>query len=247
MIRRFRIGVVGVGATLAALGACATEPAGDDATASSPAVVAPAASDAAAEPAIDAQSVPTTDLAGVEAASGSDSSDSSDRASFADAIIDVGSARYDPDQHRARPAPIGISIPSLGVEDAPVEPVGVDEVGFLDVPDPKLVGWYRSSATPGSPGAAVLASHVNYDRVPGVFRYLRDLDVGAEITVMLDSATSQRFVVTEVALFDKDELPRERIWTTSGDPSLVLITCGGRYDAEARSYEDNVVAFAEPL
>jgi hypothetical protein len=31
-----------------------------------------------------------------------------------------------------------------------------------------------------------------------------------------------------------------------GDPQLVLITCGGEFDTEARSYADNVVAFARP-
>ena len=29
-------------------------------------------------------------------------------------------------------------------------------------------------------------------------------------------------------------------------PELVLITCGGEFDPDAGSYEDNVVAYAEP-
>jgi hypothetical protein len=36
------------------------------------------------------------------------------------------------------------------------------------------------------------------------------------------------------------------VWAREGDPQLVLITCGGEFDAQARSYEDNVVAFARP-
>jgi len=32
-----------------------------------------------------------------------------------------------------------------------------------------------------------------------------------------------------------------------GAPRLVLITCGGRFDPVARSYEDNIVVYAEPV
>jgi hypothetical protein len=37
------------------------------------------------------------------------------------------------------------------------------------------------------------------------------------------------------------------VWARGGDSALVLITCGGDFDAEARSYEDNVVAYAAPV
>ncbi|MEZ5258029.1 MAG: hypothetical protein R2705_14355 [Ilumatobacteraceae bacterium] len=95
-----------------------------------------------------------------------------------------------------------------------------------DVPDPKLVGWYRSSATPGSPLAprcwrATSTTTGSRARLP----VLEDLDVGAEITVMLDSATSQRFVVTEVALFDKDELPRADL---EHRPAVIRRWCSSR-------------------
>ena len=37
------------------------------------------------------------------------------------------------------------------------------------------------------------------------------------------------------------------LFQTGGPPRLVLVTCGGRYDAARRTYEDNVVVQARPL
>ena len=42
----------------------------------------------------------------------------------------------------------------------------------------------------------------------------------------------------------KDDVPLDRIFTTTGDPHLVMVTCGGDYDASYAGgdgrYEDNV-------
>jgi len=48
-------------------------------------------------------------------------------------------------------------------------------------------------------------------------------------------------------LIDKNRLPPDEIWNREGPQRLVLITCGGRYDASRRSYDDNVVVFADPV
>lgn len=146
------------------------------------------------------------------------------------------------------PQPVRLSIGSLKVESAPIIPVTVtDDTGELDVPDPKVVGWYQYSPRPGAPGASVLASHVNFDGVPGVFRYLNDVEPGAEVVVEFDDGSEKRFEITEVSMYDKDELPAERVWAREGDPTLVLFTCGGRFNESLRSFEDNVVAYARPI
>lgn len=166
---------------------------------------------------------------------------------LAELVRPIGSAVYDAGDHVVAAAPSTISIPQLGVDAEPIIPVGVMEGGELDVPDPRIVGWYRGSPVPGAPGAAVLAAHVNFDGVPGVFRHLRDLDGGEVVTIGYDDGTMQTFEVTAVELYDKDELPEERVWAKDGDPTLVLFTCGGRFNRAQRSYEDNVVAFARPV
>ena len=45
----------------------------------------------------------------------------------------------------------------------------------------------------------------------------------------------------------KQRLPTERLFARDGPPRLVLITCGGPFDAELRSYRDNLVVLAEPV
>jgi hypothetical protein len=164
----------------------------------------------------------------------------------ADLIRDAGSAAYDPAAHLPAPAPVGITIPSLGVQGAAVVPVGLTGQGALMVPEPEVVGWYRYGPSPGSAGTSVLAGHVNFNRVPGVFRRLAEVQPGAEVHIVYDDGSERRFLVSEVQLFDKDALPGDRVWATAGDAQLALFTCGGRYDRSQRRYDQNIVVFARP-
>jgi LPXTG-site transpeptidase (sortase) family protein len=143
-------------------------------------------------------------------------------------------------------APTGLAIDALGVDGAPVVPVGVASDGEMEIPPVDQVGWYRFGARPGDEGSAVLAAHVAYDGVDGVFRHLDDLAPGDTVSVRFADGGVRTFGVTEVTRYDKAELPAD-VWARGGDSALVLITCGGDFDAEARSYEDNVVAYAAPV
>jgi LPXTG-site transpeptidase (sortase) family protein len=144
------------------------------------------------------------------------------------------------------PEPTALTIEALGVSGAPVRPVGVErDGGAMEIPPVDEVGWYQFGARPGDPGSTVLAAHVAYNGVDGVFRHLDDLGAGDGVTVALSDGSMQTFVVTEVSRYPKSELPAA-VWAREGDAQLVLITCGGEFDAEARSYEDNVVALARP-
>jgi LPXTG-site transpeptidase (sortase) family protein len=165
---------------------------------------------------------------------------------LAAAVRPLPPAPVTPDVPVGGPEPTALTIEALGVTGAPVRPVGVDpDGGALEIPPVHEVGWYRFGARPGDAGSTVLAAHVAYDGVDGVFRHLDDLGDGDRVTVVLNDGSMQTFVVTEVAQYPKSELPAA-VWAREGDPQLVLVTCGGEFDAEARSYEDNVVAFARP-
>ena len=144
-----------------------------------------------------------------------------------------------------RPAPTGLAIDALDVADAPVVPVGVKDDGEMEVPGAAEVGWYGFGSRPGDDGAAVLAAHVAYDGVDGVFRHLDHLEEGDALTVSFADGSRRPFMVTAVEQYDKSDLPAD-VWARSGPPRLVLITCGGDFDSAADSYEDNVVAYAEP-
>jgi hypothetical protein len=151
------------------------------------------------------------------------------------------SALYDSAEQAlpAAPGPATISIPAIDA-DAPVRPVGVLPDGGVEVPPPDVVGWYRFGSIPGEAGSTVLVGHVAFDGVDGAFRHLADLSPGDEVRV--DDRT---FVVVAVDEYRKNALPGD-VWTDQGRPRLVLITCGGSFDAARRSYDSNVVVWAEP-
>ncbi len=149
-----------------------------------------------------------------------------------------------PDQ--AAFAPVRISVPRLGI-DGPVIPVGIATDRQLDVPAALTAGWYRHSALPGRPGAAVIAAHVDYSGKPGLFFDLRLTDVGDEIVLEAPDGTLRTYRVTSVQLFDKTELPSTELFRSDGEHGLHLVTCGGTFDPVTRSYRGNQVVTALPV
>lgn len=154
------------------------------------------------------------------------------------------------DLHKVRdPAPVALRIGALGV-DAPVGGVGIatDGTGELDVPArADAVVWYQFGPSPGAPGSAVLAGHVDYNGARGVFFRLTELNPGTPITVGYDDGSRRQFTVTTRRQFAKPELPAGEIFTRDGPAHLTLVTCGGSFDRAAGSYRDNVVVQAVPV
>lgn len=184
---------------------------------------------------------------------GSGTGDSSPT-TLADLTVPLGSAqvnldRLTKDAERAneQSEPAFISIPSLGVENAIVNAVGVEANGDMEIPPADQVGWYRFGPRPGEAGSAVIAGHIAYNGVDGVFRYLADLEVGTNFFLTFDDSSIAEYVVTDLQTYLKTELPRDDLFDPSGPPRLVLVTCGGSFNYDASSYESNVVAYAIPL
>jgi Sortase domain len=147
------------------------------------------------------------------------------------------------------PRPIRLGIESIGV-DAPVEGYGVDPAnGQMEVPyNVDEVAWYRYGPSPGQPGSAVMAAHVDLaGRGPGVFFDLREVEPGAEVTVDYDDGSQAVFKVEARVVYQKTELPLAVIFSRGGPPVLTLITCGGAFNSSARSYDSNVVVYAVPV
>lgn len=146
----------------------------------------------------------------------------------------------------ARLRPRSVTIGDLELW-GPVRAVGLEDDGQLEVPDETEIGWYRYGSSPGRPGATVLAAHVTWNQTVGPFFKLGELEPGAHIDVRLDDDTLRTYEVVERTIYDKDELPRERIWRTTGDETLVLITCGGSFNPDIRRYRQNIVVYAVPV
>lgn len=141
--------------------------------------------------------------------------------------------------------PVEVLIPAIGV-DATVVPVGV-VAGTNDVEVPPLreAGWYRYGPSPGEAGSSVLVGHVDGDGQRGIFWALRDLALGAPVTVRYADGTSRGFAVSARAEELKTALP-PALFSRIGPPQLALITCGGAFDASTHHYLDNVVVVATP-
>ena len=145
-----------------------------------------------------------------------------------------------------RVSPRALQIGDLRLE-SPVRSVGIEEGGELEVPDETEVGWYEYGSAPGLPGSTVLAAHVSWNRTIGPFHDLGTLEPGAQVDVIAHDGTTRVYEVVERAIYDKDELPTDRIWRTTGDETLVLITCGGSYNPDIRRYRQNIVVYAVPI
>lgn len=143
------------------------------------------------------------------------------------------------------PVPQLVRIRNINLE-APILSVGVDEDYRFDVPEADLVGWYKYSSRPGTDGSAVLAAHVDYGGRAGAFYNLRELKVGDRLEVVMSDGSVLAYSVTDNTLYDKTQLPAEQLFRKDGAPVLQLITCGGTFDPQKRSYVGNLVVSATP-
>jgi sortase (surface protein transpeptidase) len=146
---------------------------------------------------------------------------------------------------RAHATPAALEIPAIGVNTGELVDLGLTPSGAMDVPDDAdTAGWFALSPVPGEPGPAVLAAHVDFKKVPGVFARLHELKVGDTAVVRRADGTPVRFVAYRVERFAKSAFPTQDVYGNTAGPELRLITCGGAFDQAAGHYRDNVVVFA---
>jgi hypothetical protein len=140
--------------------------------------------------------------------------------------------------------PARVRIPAIGVDSAIVD-IGVDAGGVLVPPaTTDVTGWFTAGPAPGAVGPALLAAHVDSRAGPGVFFRLVDLVPGDEVTVERTDGTAVVFVVVSTTRVAKTAFPTELVYSPLPVPALRLITCGGTFDATARSYRDNLIVDA---
>lgn len=147
--------------------------------------------------------------------------------------------------------PVALQIPDLGV-DSNVAITSMDENRSVLVPeDVLLTGWYDGSRRLGArQGSTVLVGHRDSaSQGSGALAAIDQIPIGARVTVTGADGSRYAYAVETVELIDKANLPVEspRIFTRAGPHRLVLITCGGAFDAAAGSYLSNVVVTAIPV
>jgi hypothetical protein len=131
----------------------------------------------------------------------------------------------------------------------PVVPVSTGRDGALGLPsDVGTAGWWSGGARLGDPfGALVLAAHVDsFSQGVGPFVRLLTMRPGQRIR-LISRTLSQQFTVDTTRFVPRSELSADPdAFARKGPLRLVLITCGGPYDADAGGYRDNVVVVAGP-
>ncbi|KIF77872.1 sortase [Streptomyces sp. 150FB] len=140
--------------------------------------------------------------------------------------------------------PVKVSIPAIKVSSA-LESLGLDEHQAMETPkDPAKAGWYQPGPTPGAEGPAVIAGHVTYNGIPGVFFKLAELNPGNRIEVTREDRRVAVFTVERIATYAKDHFPTVEVYRNLDHAGLRLITCGGTYSKAEHRYADNVVVYA---
>ena len=117
----------------------------------------------------------------------------------------------------------------------------------MEDPDETEIGWWQYGSSPGLPGATVLAAHVSWNYTAGPFHRLGNAELGDRIDVIAGDGSTRVYQVIERTMYVKDGLPADRIWTTTGEEMLVLITCGGDFNPDIRRYRHNIVVYAVPV
>ncbi len=147
----------------------------------------------------------------------------------------------------ARSAPVALSIPAIGVR-SNLLTLGQNHDGTVQVPPlgrDSRAGWYRYSPTPGQLGPSVILGHIDSAKYgPGVFFKLGALRPGNAVTITRADGATAVFRVDRVAEYAKDHFPTLQVYGNIDHAGLRLITCGGKFDFSARSYDDNIVAYA---
>ncbi len=140
--------------------------------------------------------------------------------------------------------PLTLSIPAIGLR-VPLSRLGLNPDHTVQVPTNfQEPGWYQFGPSPGQLGSAVILGHVDSYQGPAVFFRLRFLRPGDHVDVILADGVIAHFVVRQVAMYSKAHFPSFMVYGSHGVSGLQLVTCGGVFDSQTRSYLSNVVVYA---
>ncbi|MDN5798190.1 MAG: sortase [Intrasporangium sp.] len=142
--------------------------------------------------------------------------------------------------------PTRLEIGSIGLRSDTFVALHVQRDGTLSVPpNADTVGFYQAGPTPGQPGSAVLAAHVDTaSGAEGVFYRLGAVRRGETIRVTRADGTVPVFTIDRVQAFSKSAFPTADVYHSDLTSAQIrLITCGGPLGPDG-SYRNNIVVFA---
>lgn len=158
--------------------------------------------------------------------------------------------------------PKSITINGAETATVPIGHVGPDDAATLAPPeDLSVLGWYASSARPGSKdqGTIVMTGHVNYAGQTGYAARITNLKEGDIITVTTEDGAEHKYRVAKdtysvykasdnVTPEQYVEATKDTLGRATGPEALILLTCGGTFvPGSPTGYDSNMIAEAYPI
>ncbi len=129
-----------------------------------------------------------------------------------------------------------------------IQNVGIDQNQQIAVPDNvHKAGWFINSVRPGEMGLSIIDGHVDgATSRNGIFMHLEYINSGDEFEIEMGDGRILTYRVMEVVSMHESEAASVLF---SQHPQVShqvnLITCGGLFDQESRSYDERVIVSAE--
>ena len=146
------------------------------------------------------------------------------------------------------PAPGQLTVPGIGVE-VPLS----TSTDLSSLPDAPEVVRYQDSALLGADeGKTVVAGHVDYAAGKlSPFGQLHTISPCEHIYVTDTEGQAHEYVLTDIYTVPQEQIEDTGIYTMTGDPALVLVTCSGPSVTDAGgdelfNYRYNLVLEAVP-
>ncbi|WP_335869519.1 class F sortase [Bacillus sp. 2205SS5-2] len=132
--------------------------------------------------------------------------------------------------------PTKLPIPEFDIE-APIKAFGLDSKGNMELPENGVdVTWFQPGYKPGEKGNAVLAGHVDDEKMSAIFLDFKNERKDEEAVT---------FIVREKIAYDKDRGPMQRIFGPNQADQLNLISCTGYFGRVINNYVERLVVYTE--
>ena len=174
-----------------------------------------------------------------------DSKEGSERAiamDMGDELVEVQPTEQEVAEYTvAADRPRYLSIERLGIVNARVLPMGINDKGELSTPNNIFdVGWYYDSGKPGQGGTLLIDGHNGGPHVQGVFKALPSLSTGDIIVIERGDGKIFRYSVVEnntVPLSKSNDYMATAMKSPmGGKESITLISCTGEWSQAQSTY-----------
>jgi sortase (surface protein transpeptidase) len=128
-----------------------------------------------------------------------------------------------------------------------IQKIGLTSSNAISVPtNVHFAGWYTGSAKPGELGLSIIDGHVLGRYNDGIFKNLSNLNSGDVYQIEYGDKSIRNFEVVDVKTLPEKEAALYLLQQREGiTHQLNLITCGGAFNASAKTYDDRVVVVSK--